>query len=86
MKRVQFKFDGRSQRSVADLQAQGLEVFVMPIAEDERAALDRAVLKSTQPCPGGLGCACCGTGCDCGCRNDCPRFRGLILHQIRNPR
>jgi hypothetical protein len=26
-------------------------------------------------CPGGSGCFCCGDGCDCGCRNDCPKWR-----------
>jgi len=31
-------------------------------------------------CPGGDNCTCCGTGCDCGCRNDCPKFRWYVKH------
>lgn len=37
--------------------------------------LDAAVAKSREQCPGGDSCTCCRPGCDCGCRNDCPRFR-----------
>jgi hypothetical protein len=34
--------------------------------------------KDPRPCPGGLGCECCRPDCDCGCRDDCPRFRYML--------
>lgn len=43
--------------------------------------LDRAVASSTMQCPGGHGCQCCGGRCDCGCRNECPKFRATIEQQ-----
>ncbi len=44
--------------------------------------LQAAIERSNQQCPGGRGCTCCGSGCDCGCRNDCPRFHGVIRRQL----
>jgi len=29
-------------------------------------------------CPGGFSCKCCGAGCDCGCRDDCPRWQAVV--------
>ena len=40
-----------------------------------RQALRQMVEDSTAHCPGGEDCACCHPGCNCGCRNVCPRFR-----------
>ena len=34
------------------------------------------------PCPGGRQCTCCGPGCDCGCRDACPVFRGLVRKRV----
>lgn len=45
--------------------------------------LDNEVERSASKCPGGESCKCCGAGCNCGCRNECPRFRGLIASKIR---
>jgi hypothetical protein len=35
---------------------------------------------SGEQCPGGKGCECCHAGCDCGCRNDCPKFQALVAN------
>jgi hypothetical protein len=43
------------------------------------AMLRKAVEHSSEQCPGGDGCQCCGNGCDCGCRDSCPRF---ITHEL----
>lgn len=41
-----------------------------------RTALDIAAknLRLDQ-CRGGRRCTCCSSGCDCGCRNDCPQWK-----------
>lgn len=28
-------------------------------------------------CVGGPKCCCCGAGCDCGCRDDCPVWKAM---------
>jgi len=53
----------------------------MKIQKDE---LDLAILKSREQCPGGMDCCCCNSGCDCGCRNDCQKFRSVIYRQLLN--
>ncbi len=40
-----------------------------------REQVDAAVARSPHSCNGDRGCTCCAPGCDCGCRDDCPRFR-----------
>jgi hypothetical protein len=48
--------------------------------------LQDAIRRSHERCPGGAGCQCCNVsgGCDCGCRNDCPKFRAMIVGQLKN--
>lgn len=46
------------------------------------ARLNRAIAESPDQCPGGDGCMCCNAGCDCGCRNQCPRFAAWVLDQL----
>ena len=31
-------------------------------------------LKILKGCPGGIDCTCCHAGCDCGCRDECPKW------------
>lgn len=45
---------------------------------EERNRLNEAIARSGALCPGGLGCECCQSYCDCGCRDACPVFRGMI--------
>ena len=45
---------------------------------------EQFVEKSNASCRGGIGCRCCYAGCDCGCRNHCPKFRGMLSVQWRN--
>ncbi len=40
---------------------------------------DEIVRRSHGQCPGGHGCTCCCSGCDCGCRDNCRVFRLLAL-------
>lgn len=44
---------------------------------------------SRDRCEGGSDCRCCGAGCDCGCRNECPkfiwRFTAAAIDVIDNP-
>lgn len=49
---------------------------------ETKRTLDKEVERSASKCPGGESCKCCGPGCDCGCRNECPKFRGLIASKI----
>lgn len=52
--------------------------------DEFKKQVDSEVAKSRDWCPGGDGCMCCGVGhCDCGCRDDCPKFRGIIARRIR---
>lgn len=40
----------------------------------------------TQPsnvCPGGGSCTCCRSGCDCGCRDDCPEWQRVLRQRNR---
>ena len=53
------------------------------MSDKEKAVLDAEVERSTGNCPGGRGCECCAPDCDCGCRNECPRFRYVVLLRIR---
>lgn len=33
-------------------------------------------------CDGGYGCTCCQSACDCGCRDDCPKWKRKRALQI----
>jgi len=45
--------------------------------------LNEAIARSPASCPGGHGCTCCASRCDCGCRDACPVFRGIIRLTLR---
>lgn len=51
-------------------------------AQDLQMLLRDAVARSVEQCPGGNGCDCCRSGCDCGCRDSCPRFLTMIRESI----
>ncbi len=40
-----------------------------------------AVTESRDRCPGGDRCTCCSSNCDCGCRDECPRFLSKIIQE-----
>lgn len=37
-------------------------------------------------CPGGWGCWCCGSDCDCGCIEDCPKWQHLKRKALEGER
>ena len=47
----------------------------------KRIDLNDLVHRSGAKCPGGQGCDCCWSGCDCGCRDACLVFRRMIYLQ-----
>lgn len=51
----------------------------MSISEQQ---LQEAIRKDPRRCPGGWGCKCCHSHCDCGCRDECPKFRSLIRREL----
>lgn len=56
-----------------------LPIPAMEITKDE---LDAAVTRSGKQCHGGKYCTCCSSGCDCGCRDECPAFRARIKRHL----
>jgi hypothetical protein len=67
--------DGRSLRMKTDLGWMGCDHWML-INSSEAAKGGEEVSKPSMPqCPGGSGCTCCGSDCDCGCIEACPVYR-----------
>lgn len=49
----------------------------------ERTRLRQAVVDSGEPCPGGHHCTCCSSGCNCGCRDSCPKFLLMVSDRLK---
>ena len=49
----------------------------------QQQSFDDFAAKSNANCHGGGGCKCCCAGCDCGCRDRCPKFRGIMWRRFQ---
>jgi len=57
--------------------------------KQKAAAISLSEIRNLEiQCPGGQWCMCCGSGCTCGCRDECPVFlaagRRFIFEQSAN--
>lgn len=48
----------------------------------DRLKLEKKIRESHRQCPGGRMCGCCCSGCDCGCRDECPKFASVIRQEM----